>query len=127
VALPWVRLDSNIGTHDKVLELLAMKDGHRAFTMYVCGLGYCGGHATDGLVPFNALPFLHGSQKHAELLVQVRLWDMDAKGWRVHNWDSRQELEVVTEAKQAGDRLGAAKGNCKRWHGPDCGCWKAST
>lgn len=128
MSLPWVRLDSNIASHDKVLRLLAAKDGHRAFTLYVCALGYAGGHATDGFIPAYALPVLHGTERLATTLVTHRMWEPDVvdgeRGWRIRNYLQRQELSVVTEAKRHAQRLGARRTNCKRWHGPDCQCWR---
>lgn len=120
--LPWVRLDSNINSHPKTLDLLSRKDGHRAFTLFVCALGYAGGHGTDGQIPFAALPMLHGTRKLGDLLVEVGLWEPTQAGWAIHNYAQRQQLEIVALAKQESRRLGAAKANCARWHGPDC--WK---
>lgn len=123
MSLPWVRLDANIGTHDKILALLNEKEGAKAFVLYVCALGYAGGHATDGLIPKYALPVLHGSPRLATLLVNHRLWEyQDAETYRIRNYEQRQELAAITEAK----RLAALKANCVRWHSKDCGCWKHS-
>ncbi len=122
--LPWVRLDSNIASHDKILAVIEQKNGYRAAFAYVCGLGYCGSHATDGLIPFSALPYIHATRAVAEQLVEVRLWEPHPMGWTVRNWALRQELEAVTEDKRARQRLGGIKGNCLRYHGPSCGCWK---
>lgn len=129
--LPWVRLDSNIASHPKVLDLLSRPNGHKAFTLYVCSLGYAGGHGTDGEIPFTALPMLHGNRKLGEMLVEVALWEPTPKGWAIHNYADRQELEVISEAKRAAQRFGAQKANCGRWHGPNCwvkgvGCGKES-
>lgn len=127
MSLPWVRLDSNIASHDKVVQLLSQRDGHKAFTLYVCGLGYAGGHATDGHIPRAALPFIHGTERLAIMLVEARLWQhTGAQGWRIHNWEQRQELAIVTAMKETGRKKASAKANCMRWHGPDCGCWKAA-
>ncbi len=123
MSLPWVRLDSNIASHDKVLRLMAEREGPRAFALYVCGLGYCGGHGTDGHVPEYALPFLHGTERHARMLVKVGLWEPADDGWHVRNWTERQELAVVSATKRAAQRLAARRTNCIRYHGPDCGCW----
>jgi hypothetical protein len=123
MGLPWVRLDANIGTHDKVLELAAQRDGSKAFMLYICALGWAAAHGTDGLVPFSALPIVHGSRKLGDLLVSVRMWEPDPKGWKIHNWADRQELEIVTEGKRAMKKASAEKGNCVRWHAPEC--WKA--
>lgn len=126
MGLPWVRLDSNITIHDKVVPLLAKKDGYRAFTVYVCGLAWSGGAGTDGLIPKDMLPMLHGLPRHAEMLVDGRLWEYaeDGNGWMIRNFDQRQELSIVSEGKRAAAELGGKKGNCIRWHGPECGCWR---
>jgi hypothetical protein len=54
--LPWVRLDSNLATHDKILALLSDRtaprgDRYQAAWSYTCSMGYAGGHGTDGLPP----------------------------------------------------------------------------
>lgn len=126
MSLPWVRLDSNIASHDKIVELLSKRDGARAFTLYVCGLGYAGGHATDGAIPKAALPFIHGTERLAIMLVDHRLWEYTEGGWVIRNWDQRQELAVIAEMKRAGRKAAGAKGACKKWHGPDCECWKTA-
>jgi hypothetical protein len=123
MALPWVRLDSNIASHDKILSLLEQRDGVKAAWLYVCALGYCGGHGTDGLIKFAALPFIHGNKRLAGLLVEHHLWYPDQQGWRIPKWAERQELSLVTEQKRAAQSAGGRKGNCIKWHGQDCGCW----
>lgn len=124
MTLQWVRLDANIGTHDKILRLVARREGWRAYGVYTFSLGYAGSHGTDGFVPETALPFIHGTQKHAELLVEHDLWEPIPGGWSIHNFAHRQELSLVTATREAARRLSAAKANCVRWHGPDCGCWQ---
>lgn len=125
MALPWVRLDANIATHDKILRLLAQKDGAKAFVLYICGLGYAGGHGTDGEVPKYALHVLHGNERLANLLVDMSLWEYDETGtYRIHNFDMRQELAIITEGKRAAQSMGGKKAMCQRWHGPTCGCWR---
>ena len=39
MSLPWVRLDSNIASHDKVLRLLSQKDGFRAVAIMMFAFG----------------------------------------------------------------------------------------
>jgi hypothetical protein len=125
MALPWVRLDSNIGTHDKVLDLLGRPSGHKAFVLYICALGWCGGQGTDGLVPAGALAINHGSRRLADILVDVGLWEHAPGGaYQIRNWSRRQETAVVREIRRTMQTMGAKKANCKRWHGPDCGCWE---
>lgn len=122
--LPWVRLDSNIASHDKILALLDERDGAKAAFAYVCSLAYSGGHDTDGLIRFAALPFIHATRRLGDLLVKHDLWVPDPAGWRIKNWDSRQQSSEATEAIRAAQASGGRRGNCIRWHGPDCGCWR---
>jgi hypothetical protein len=125
--LPWVRLDTNLPSHDKVLALLDEKpdgSGHRAAFAYVCSIAYCGQNGTDGLIPFRALMFVHARKRDAELLVKHMLWTPDPMGWRIPNYLERQQSQQDTESARAGKRLGALKANCVRWHGDDCNCWK---
>ena len=129
MALPWVRLDANIASHDKVLNLLEEKPAalaYQAAFSYVCSLGYCGGHDTDGLVPFTALGFVHGTKKTAELLVSHHLWRPDPLGWTLPKWAERQQSAAVTQSVRNAQRAGALKANCRRWHGEHCKCWEAA-
>jgi len=122
----WVRLDANIGSHDKMLHLLSdpSKLRWQAALSYVFGLAWSGGQATDGFIPSAALPMIHGTQTTARLLVKYHLWVEATAGFRIPNFEQRQELSIITEAKRAAQRAGAVKGNCIRHHGPDCHCWK---
>lgn len=124
MGLPWVRLDSNIATHDKILALLTRRNGRGIAFSYCCALAYSGGNGTDGHIPFAALPFIHATKKDVETMVEVGLLDPDPYGWTIRNWADRQQLTAVSESLRAGQRRGALKANCVRWHGPACGCWE---
>lgn len=129
MGLPWVRLDANVSTHDKFLALIVDPSPKRwqAISSYFFALGWSGGQGTDGRVPLYALTMVHGTKGTAELLVKYELWDKDGTGWSIRNYDLRQELDVVTEAKRRAQSLGGKKARCRENHGPDCGCWKDST
>lgn len=127
MALPWVRLDSNIAAHDKILRLLDEKPealAYRAAFSYVCSLGYAGGHGTDGLIQFTAVAFVHGTKRTAALLVKHFLWEPTPLGWQIRNFATRQQSAATTQAIKNAQRAGALKGNCTRWHGPTCNCWE---
>lgn len=130
--LPWVRLDANIGSHDKILALLADPSSKKwqAYASYVTALAWSGGQGTDGSIPKIALPFVHGTTTTARLLVVYRLWEETLTGWRIVNFEARQEMEAVTAGKREAQRVGAHKGNCRRWHGDTCwrngGCSRES-
>lgn len=136
MSLPWFRVDSHIGSHDKILTLLSMDgakpaDRWQAAFSYICALGWAVDHGTDGIIPKIALPFVHGTPTTARLLVIARLWEESPTGWQIRNFADRQELAVVTEMKAEAYRARAEKANCARWHGPACweqgkGCRRAS-
>lgn len=126
MALQWVRLDANIAAHDKILNLLADPSPKKwqAAASYMFALGWSGGAGTDGKVSKSALPFVHGTPLTARLLVKYHLWEEATTGYEIRNFDARQELSIVTAAKRAAQSAGAVKANCRRFHGPDCGCWR---
>lgn len=129
MSLPWVRLDSSIGTHDKTLRLLGDPSPKRwqAMTSYLVALGWCGGHGTDGQIDEVTLPFVHGTTTTAALLVKHGFWEVADGGWRIRNYAERQELAVVTERKRDAQRRSALRTNCLRAHGPNCGCWERTS
>lgn len=126
MALPWVRLDANIGSHDKILSLLADPSPKRwqAYASYMTSLAWSGGHGTDGRIPTAALPFVHGTAVTARLLVTYRLWEEHPAAWQIVNYEQRQEITEVSEEKRAAQSIGGKKSRCRANHGPDCGCWK---
>lgn len=123
MSLPWVRLDSNIASHDKILNLLSDPSPKKwqASASYMFALGWSGDHGTDGRIPAAALPFIHGTAQTARLLVKYGLWEERPAAWEIRNFATRQELSVVTAGKQEMRRVAAEKANCTRWHDP--GCW----
>lgn len=125
MALPWVRLDSNIATHDKMLDLLGdpSTKRHQAAMSYMFSIAWSGGHGTDGRIPKAALPFVHGNEMTAKLLCKYRLWEARTADWLIVNYAERQELDVVTASKVEARRISAEKANCHRWHGKTC--WSA--
>jgi hypothetical protein len=122
MSLPWVRIDSHIGSHDKILALLAdpsAKKWQAAFS-YVCAIGWSGDQGTNGKVPKVALNFVHGDTKTARLLVIYRLWEETLNGWKIVNFDARQETVESADSKRKAREMASQKANCIRWHGVDC-------
>jgi hypothetical protein len=125
MGLPWVRLDGTIPSHDKTLAALTMPGGKAAMAVYMFALAWSGAHGTDGHIPTAALPMIHCTPRDARTLAAVGLWDHHPDGgWQIHNWNTRQQLAVVTDLKRHSQRVSAARTNCQRWHGPNCGCWQ---
>lgn len=127
MTLPWVRLDSHIASHDKILNLLSDPSPKRfqAAFSYCCALGWSGDQGTDGEIPTVALAFVHGTQTTARLLVKYRLWTETLTGYSIVNFIERQELAAVTAGKREAARIAGQKANCVRWHGPKC--WVAGS
>ena len=129
MSLPWVRLDANIASHDKVLAAIGQRAGKNAMCTYMFALAWSGGHATDGHIPPAALPMLHGTRADAAVLELVGLWDPDpdGDGWWVHNYAQRQETAEVTDLKRAqASRAGRRSGCVRKGHPADCTCWTAA-
>ena len=123
--LPWIRLDANISTHDKILHLLSDPSTLRwqAAFSYVCSLAWSGGHATDGKIPSAALGIVHGNQKTARILVKYRLWTEASGGFQIVNFALRQQTSEVSDAIHKAQSEGGKRGNCRRHHGETC--WRA--
>lgn len=125
MGLPWVRLDANISTHDKILYLASDPAANRwqAAFSYVCSLAWSGGQGTDGKIPTAALGIVHGNAKTARLLVKYRLWEEATAGYQIVNFAERQQISAVSEAIRNAQSSGGKRGNCRRYHGDSC--WRA--
>lgn len=122
MALPWVRLDTGLPDHPKILALIDMKK-QRAALVYTFGLAYAGRHETDGFIPRGALPFIHATTSDANALCDVRLWHHVEGGWEINDWDEYQPTSETSSKRRASLRQSARKGGCIKNHGPECGCW----
>jgi hypothetical protein len=112
VALPWFRADTNLPTHDKILDLLGRSPkGKGAAFVYVCSLAYAAGHDTNGFIARAALPFIHGTAVEARLLAESRLWEVVEGGYKIRNWGTRQlagaESQVMHDSAVANGKKGA--------------------
>ena len=131
-----MRLDCTFPRNPKLLALLAEKDGHRAALVYLCSLSYSGEQGSDGWIPCEALPFLHGRLADSALLVRYGFWvltasgkaksnaDSDARvteqngypqggGWLIHDWSDKQESSDENKKR----RIRAQAAAAARWDG----------
>ena len=127
MSLPWVRFDTSFPKHDKIVELIEARGGREAGFVYVCALAYCGDVESDGVIPFGALPFVHGRKSDAKLLVDHGLWKPHPRGWEVVNWLERQPSADILRQARSDRSVAGRKANCIRWHGVNCGCWRRQT
>ncbi len=118
--LPWARLDTNLPTHDKILELLGNgARGKAAAFVYVCGLAYSVGQGSDGIIKRAALPFIHGTAGDARLLVDARLWIPVEGGWQIVNYGTRQAAGMSSQVEQDKRSEAARRSANARWHGAE--------
>lgn len=115
--LPWVRLDSAFPFNPKVQALVAEPGGHRAVTVYLCGLSYAGLNGTDGYLPTHSLPSIHGRKADAAKLVEHHFWLPTQGGWDIHGWAEKQPSTEETQLR----RKRAQDAALIRWHGPKKG------
>ncbi len=99
MGLPWIRLDTSIFDHPKLLELFEQK-AYQAVVVHLAAMTYSGKHGTDGYVPRAALPLLQGRPADADRLVKAELWRVDARGWLIHGWDERQVSDAEARARR---------------------------
>lgn len=121
MGLQWARLDANIASHDKILWLRDQgAAGWKACAVYMFSVAWCVGHGTNGLIPPHAAKYLEADKRTAALLVTAGLWDTRTVGWQIRNFTEYQQVDEVVSDKRASQRRGGTKGNCRKWHGPDC-------
>lgn len=111
--LPWVRLDTAFPYNPKLLAMVAEKDGHRAGLVYICSLAYSGAHGTDGFIPAEALPFIHGRAADATRLVRNGFWRTQPGGWLINGWTEFQESSSETQERRKRAQAAAQA----RWDG----------
>jgi len=116
MGLPWFRADTNLPTHDKILDLLGRSPkGKGAAFVYVCSLAYSAGHETSGFIAKAALPFVHGTVTDARLLAEARLWEIVEGGWRIKNWGTRQLVGAESQTLHDIRSEAGKKGADARW------------
>ncbi len=111
--LPWVRLDTAMPDHPKILELIESHGdaGMAAAFVWVCSMAYAGKHNTSGFISRGALARCNGKPKHAALLVQARLWDEAERGWQIHDFEdfNMVALDVETFSPQSRSNGGKSR------------------
>jgi hypothetical protein len=108
MSLPWIRLDTALPDHPKILALIGHKDGRATAFVYICGMAYSGRHGTDGFIPREALPRINGRQSDADRLCDVGLWkDAGGFGWEINGWDEYQASDQSTKERSERARRAA--------------------
>ena len=90
MGLPWIRLDTNMPDHPKVLGLLTEKDGRALAFVWICCMAYAGKHETAGFVPREAISRVNAKPADMAALVRHGLLTEIPGGWEIHGWDDYQ-------------------------------------
>lgn len=117
--MSWIKLDDQIFTHPKLVDL--SKD---AKLLYLAGLCYCGAQLTDGLITKGAtrvlLATIEANCEAIASLIDAELWEAnDSGGFLVHDYlehqSSRDEVLAVKGARaKAGQAGGVKSGEARR-------------
>jgi hypothetical protein len=122
VTLPWFRADTNLPTHDKIIDLVGNgQKGKAAGFVYFTALAMSVGNESDGVIKKAMLPWVHGTTADANLLVDCGLWVAVDGGWRIRNYGTRQvvgaseqvKAEEISAVRSAAGKTGASN----RWKG----------
>jgi hypothetical protein len=118
VSLSWARTDTNLPTHDKILDLLGMSPkGKGAAFVYVASYLYAADNGTDGLIKKAVLPFIHCTPAEAKLLVAVGLWEVEPpSNYRIKNYGTKQAVGFVQQALHETRSAAGRKGAESRWN-----------
>jgi hypothetical protein len=119
----WARLDTKIAEAPKILELLEDRGGLEAAAVYVFSIGWCKERGTDGTLPKGVLRLIHGTRKHADLLVKHELWETRRDGgWRIpaRSYAAWQDTADDVEAARAAKAAAGARAACRKWHAQPC-------
>lgn len=117
VGLPWARSDTNLPTHDKILDLLSESPkGKGAAFVYVCSYLRSVGNGTDGLIKKAELPFIHCTPTEAKLLVVCGLWEVVPGGhFRIKGYGTRQSVGFAQQALHETRSAAGKKGAEAKW------------
>ena len=108
MALPWVRLDTSLPDHPKMLALVDHhKEGRATAFVYICGMAYSGKHETAGFIPREALSRINGKAADATRLVEIGLWKLEAGGWQINGWDEYQVATADAQERRARAKIAA--------------------
>ena len=100
--MEWVKLYTTFHDHRKTVELDA-----NAIALWTLCLSWSGAQEADGFIPRRiALRFLGGElgDEAAARLVRVGLWEEIDGGYRMRNWDERQDGADLVQARRAANR-----------------------
>lgn len=117
----WVRIHDRIWQDERVLELAMRNDkGLAATAVFVMSVAWSHHARQDGNLPRGVLALIHGRKSHADMLVEVGLWETTKTGWRIPKYADWQDTTDEVAASQAAKSAAGHKRACLRWHTQPC-------
>ena len=115
MSLPWIRLDTALPDHPKILALVdGHKEGRASAFVHICAMAYAGRHGTDGFIPREALSRINGRSSDADRLCEAGLWHKEDGGWTINGWTEYQASDASTQERSERAKKAAAA----RWGKP---------
>lgn len=99
MGLQWIRLDTDMFDHPKLIGLIESND-FRAIVVHIAGMAYSGKHSTDGFIPREVLRRIDGRSADARRLVEEELWTESIGGWDINGWDEYQISDDETKKRR---------------------------
>jgi hypothetical protein len=109
----WFKLDDGFATHPKLIMA-----GPLALALQVRAICYASQHSTDGLILLEIVPHLTvglPEQDWPALMLKHTLWDLDDRGYRVHDFLDWNVSKAEREQWQNTLSQAGKKGAKRRW------------
>lgn len=105
--LPWIRLQTTMFEHPKVLNLKEDRQW-RAIVAHLEAMAYIGRNALAGYIPKTAVRLLHITESDVRRLVAEGLWMPAPGGWEINDWAEFQLADAEAMARSEKAKKAAA-------------------
>lgn len=117
----WVRIHDQIWQDERVLELATRGEkGLAAVSVFVMSVAWSHHAKRDGDLPRGCLALVHGKKHHADLLVEVGLWESTKAGWAIPKYTEWQDTADEIEENKAAKVAAGKKSACIKNHDQPC-------
>lgn len=104
---PWIRLQTTMFEHPKILNLKEDKQW-RAVVSHLEAMTYIGRNGLAGYIPKTAVRLLHIPMTDVQRLVAEGLWAPAPGGWQINGWEEYQLADAESVARSEKAKKAAA-------------------